>query len=114
MEKVNQQVRKEIGIIIQQELSDPRLEFVSITRVDVSRDLRSAKVFFSVLGEADKVTQAQKSLNSAGGVIRRMVGQKIKMRFTPEFFFYYDNSLDMSNKIEETLKEIQDETSDDY
>ncbi|MCA9398709.1 MAG: 30S ribosome-binding factor RbfA [Candidatus Omnitrophica bacterium] len=113
MDKVNQQVRREIGLIIQQEMSDPRLQFVAITRVDVSKDLRTARVFFNVIGDSKKILDAKNALQSARGAIRRKVGQKIKMRFTPEFSFFYDDSMDIANRIEDTLKEINDETKDD-
>ncbi len=109
IEKVNQQVKREIGRIIQQELSDPRLQFVTITNADVSRDLRNAKIYFSVLGEKDQVHAAQQGLESAKGMIRKLLGQSMSMRHTPELFFMYDQSIEMSVRIEETLKEIHDE-----
>jgi len=109
IDRVNQQVKREIGKIIQQELSDPRLQFVTITEVDVSRDLRNAKVRFSVLGEGDQVQAAQNGLEGARGMVRKLLGQRMNMRHTPELFFIYDQSIEMSVRIEETLKEIHDE-----
>jgi ribosome-binding factor A len=109
IEKVNQQLKREISIIIQQDLGDPRIEFVTITSVDVSRDLRNAKVLFSVLGEPSKAEVAQKGLEGARGMIRKLIGQRIKMRFTPDLSFVYDHSIELSARIEETLKGIHDE-----
>ncbi len=109
IDRVNQQVKREIGKIIQQELSDPRLQFVTITEVDVSRDLRNAKIRFSVLGEAEQIQAAKDGLESAKGMIRKLLGQQMNMRHTPELFFIYDQSIEMSARIEETLKEIHDE-----
>lgn len=109
IEKVNQQVKREIGRIILQELSDPRLQFVTITGADVSRDLRNARIRFSVLGEEKQMQAALQGLEGAKGMIRRLLGQSMNMRHTPELFFIYDQSVEMSVRIEETLKEIHDE-----
>lgn len=109
IEKVNEQIKRDISFIIQEELSDPRLSFVSITHVEVSKDLRSAKVFFSVLGSDAQVKSAQLALDKAKSFIRRELGRRVKMRFTPELFFKYDNSLQFGVVLEETIKEIRDE-----
>ncbi len=106
IERVNEQIKREIGVIVQQELADPRLRFVTITNVDTSRDLRTAKVYFSVLGENSAAQAAQKALESAAGIIRRYVGGHIKMRYTPEFHFIYDRSAEFSARVEQTLTEI--------
>ena len=108
IDRVNQQVKREIGRIIQQELGDPRVQFVTITDVDVSRDLRNAKIHFSVLGEQAQVQAAQKGLDGARGMIRKLLGQNMSIRHTPELFFIYDQSIEASIRIEETLKEIRD------
>lgn len=109
MAKVNEQIKREVGLIIQQELSDNRFQFVSIMSVDVSKDLRSARVFFSVLGDVSQGQNIAKLLNKARGVIRRELGRRITMRNTPELNFIFDDSLQSGIRIEETLKEIQDE-----
>lgn len=110
MDKVNQQIKREIGSILLTELNDPRFQFVTITAVEVSKDLRSARVFFSVLDNAGDIGDIQKTLNRARGTIRRHVGDRIKMRNTPELNFYYDKSIVDGFKIEETLKDINDES----
>ena len=109
MERINNQVKREIGKIIQRELGDPRLQFVTITEADVSRDLHNARIRFSVLGETSAVQAAKKGLESARGMIRKLLGKSMNMRHTPELFFIYDQSIEMSARIEETLKEIHDE-----
>lgn len=111
IDRVNAQIKKEISRIIHQELGDPRLQFVTILRVEVSRDLRTAKVYFSALGESSAAQAAKKALESAGGIIRRYVGGHIKMRYTPELHFVYDRSAEFSARVEQTLTEIHhDET----
>ena len=114
IKKVNQEVKREIGRIIQRELGDPRLEFVTITEVDVSRDLRNARIRFSVLGEASQAKAAQQGLEGARGMIRKLLGKNMNLRYTPELFFIYDQSVEMSVRIEETLKEIRDEHEKHY
>jgi len=113
IERVNQQVKREISRIIQLELSDPRLEFVSITGVEVSKDLRNARVYFSVLGDESRVEAAATGLNGAGGTIRGLLSKKLNMRNTPELRFYHDKSIEYSSYVEETLKEINDEHNSD-
>lgn len=111
IDRVNAQIKKEISRIIHQELGDPRLQFVTITGVEVSRDLRTGKVYFSALGEKSAAEAAQKALVSAAGIIRRYVGSNVKMRYTPEFHFVYDRSAEFSARVEQTLMEIHhDET----
>lgn len=112
IDRVNRQVKRELGRIIQQELSDPRLQFVTITEVDVSRDLRNARIRFSVLGEKGRVQAAEQGLEGARGMIRKLLGQSMSIRHTPELFFIYDQSVEMSVRIEETLKEINNENEE--
>lgn len=109
IDRINQQVKREIGKIIQQKLGDPRLQFVTITEADVSRDLRNAKIRYSVLGEQHQAEAAQDGLEGAKGMIRKLLGQSMNMRHTPELFFIYDQSIEMSARIEETLREIRNE-----
>ena len=120
--RVNAQIKKEISRVVHQELGDPRLQFVTILRVETSRDLRTARVYFSALagripsaegsssprggGENSAVEAAEKGLVSAAGIIRRYVGGNVKMRYTPEFHFIHDRSAEFSARVEQTLTEI--------
>ena len=107
MEKINQLVKREIGNIIQRNAEDPRLQFVTITNVDVSPDLHQARVNFSVLGDKAQSNAAGEALDSASGYIRRLVGQKVNLRYTPELHFVYDPSIEYSARVEQTLQEIK-------
>ena len=109
IDRVNHQMKRVIGEILQREFEDSRLTFVTITGVDTTKDLRHAKVYFSVLGNAKQIEDAQKRLDHARGLIRRFVGQKLVMRYLPELVFVYDNSAEISARIEQTLQEIQDD-----
>ncbi len=110
MERVNQQLKREISMILQRDLSDPRFQFVTITAVETSKDIRHAKVYFSVLGDEKQVNKATEGLEKASGMIRRLVAQKMEIRNTPELVFYYDQSLERSSQIDEALQEIKDES----
>ena len=109
IERINQQMKREISFILQRELGDPRFQFVTIISVDVSRDLRYAKVRFSVLGKPEQAKIAEAGLNHARGAIRKLVGQRISMRYTPELDFIYDQSLEYSASIDEALEGIRNE-----
>ncbi|MCD4779328.1 MAG: 30S ribosome-binding factor RbfA [Candidatus Omnitrophica bacterium] len=109
IEKVNQQLKKDISRIIRKELSDPRFTFITITHVETSKDLRQAKVFFSLLGETDQIEGILSSLDRVRGIIRKYVGKCITMRYTPELHFFYDSSIKESARLEETFKEIHNE-----
>ncbi len=73
MERIDQQLKQEIAKIILQDLSDPRLQFVSVTHVKTSNDLRNAKVLYSMLGDFSNVDQVQQGLSRASGMIRRLL-----------------------------------------
>ncbi|MCX5702413.1 MAG: 30S ribosome-binding factor RbfA [Candidatus Omnitrophica bacterium] len=107
-EKVAEALRKEISSIIHDELKDPRLGFVTITNVDLTGDLRYAKVFFSVLGKDQEYKRTKEALDSALGFIRRLIAQRIRLRFTPEIAFKEDRSSEYSIKIQQVLEEIKE------
>ena len=106
MEKVNETMKREISLIIQQEISDPRLEFVTVTGADVSPDLQHARITYSVLGSEKQIAEAGDVLSKACGYIRRLVGQRLQMRYIPEIQFVYDQSIAYGARIEQTIQEI--------
>jgi len=108
--RISEEMKREISDIIQNDLKDPRLpKLVSITQVDVTRDLRYAKVFASVLGSDEEKKNAIAGLKSAAGFIRREVGHRMQIRYTPELQFELDNSIEhgvyISKLIDETTKD---------
>lgn len=109
MERVNQQIKREIGNIIQYgEIKDPRLTFVTITYVECSKDLQHARVGFSVLSNNRKEIQnVQEGLSSARGFVRKLIGQRVRLRYTPEIVFVHDDSLSYASRIDQTLEEIK-------
>ena len=109
MDRVNQMIKREVCNIVQRELEDPRLQFVSISRIEVSRDLKHAKVYFSVLGEEERIEKAQSAFDSARSLIRKRVAQRVRLKFIPEFDFYHDESLKFNIELEKEVERLSDE-----
>jgi len=107
-ERVVEAIRKEVSIILHDELNDPRLGFVTITRVELTADLRSALIFFSVLGRDEEYKKTKEALDSALGFIRKLVAERINLRIAPEIMFREDRSTQYSVRIEEILNEIKE------
>lgn len=108
IERVNETIRREISLIVQQELSDPRLELVTISRAQVSRDLQHAKIYFSTLGDESRALHAQGGLDSAKGLIRKMVGQRLRMKFMPDLTFIHDKSVEYITHLREEMDKLHD------
>jgi ribosome-binding factor A len=101
-------MKKEIADLISNTIKDPRLpELVSITAVRVTKDLRYAKVFVSVYGNDQQKKDALQALKHAAGFVRREIGQRIQLRYTPEILFVLDDSIEygmhISNLIDKTM-----------
>ncbi|MGD0336463.1 MAG: 30S ribosome-binding factor RbfA [Candidatus Omnitrophota bacterium] len=107
-DKVGEAVRQEISLILQNKLKDPRIGFATITRVEMTADLRMAKVFFSVLGKDEDYKKTQQALESALGYIRKLVAERVNLRFAPEIIFRDDRSSEYSVRIQEVLEEIKE------
>ena len=102
-------LQEELSLVIQRELKDPRLGFASITRVDVSPDIRYARVFVSVYGSVDEQESTIEALNHASGYIRKLVGPRLSLRFIPSFSFVLDNSMEHAERIARLLNDVQDD-----
>lgn len=102
-------MRQEISKIVQNEMKDPRLGFITITGVEITRDLRHAKVFFSTLGEMKDKRLALKALVSARGFIKALVSEKVKLRYMPQIEFKIDEALDRGQRIHDILEKIKKE-----
>ncbi|MCR4399183.1 MAG: 30S ribosome-binding factor RbfA [Firmicutes bacterium] len=103
--RVAEAIKQEISDILRDELKDPRVGFASVTRVDVSKDLRHAKVFVSVLGDEKQKADTMEGLESATGFIRSEVGKRIRLHHTPEILFRLDESIERSVRIAKVLRE---------
>jgi len=108
-ERVQEALRQEISRIVQNEIKDPRLGFITITGVELTKDLRYAKVYFSVLGEEKEKKLALKGLNSARGYIKGHISDRIKLRFMPQIEFKIDETLEHTKKIYDLLDKLKKE-----
>ncbi len=110
MEKVNALIKKEIGnIILKEEIRDPRVKFITIQSVDVSKDLQHARVRFSILSDDPaEIQKAQDGLTSCAGYIRKLISQRTELRYTPEVQFFFDKGVQHLAKIDMVLQEIKD------
>ena len=112
MDKVQEEMRQRVSTIIQQRLQDPRIGFVTVVRVEVTADLRIAKVYFTALNEGDSLKGTIDGLNKSAGFVRRCIGESMRMKFTPEIRFIYDETKDGPNRIDEIIEKIHQEDKD--
>jgi len=106
-DRISEEIKKELGSIIQHELKDPRLpDFTSVVSVSVSKDLRHAKIRISVLGDETQKKNAIEGLTSASGFIRKELGRRIKIRYIPELHFELDNSIEHGVYISRLINEV--------
>ena len=94
-QRIGDQMQRELAQLIRREVKDPRLGLVTITAVDVSRDLSHAQVYVTVMGQDgnDEVAQSIKVLNTAAGFLRKQIGREMKLRTVPQLHFRYDESV---------------------
>ncbi len=107
IDRISEEVKRELSMIIR-DLKDPRLSkaVVSVVNVNVTKDLKFAKAYISVLGSEDLQKGAMDALKSASGFIRKEVGHRVNLRNTPEFTFVLDNSIEYGAHINEVLKNL--------
>lgn len=91
--RVGEQIQRELAGLLHEELKDPRLGMISVSGVEVSRDLAHARVYISVLGGEESVSETLKVLNKAAGFLRHQLGQRMRLRVIPQLRFLYDASL---------------------
>jgi ribosome-binding factor A len=102
--RVSQQVQKELARILQQEVKDPRIGMVTISGVDITRDLAYATVFVTFLTIGDQTNdESLKGLNAASGYIRRLLGKAMRLRIVPEVRFTFDETLTEGLRISELV-----------
>lgn len=106
LDRVNQLIKEEISLLLQRELKDPRLGFVSVTDVETSKDLRQAKVYVSVLGGDEQWKASMAALTSARGFVRNWLRQHLDLRVTPELEFRPDRSMEHAARIQALLRNL--------
>ena len=92
-------IQRELAVLIQQEIKDPRMKMITVSAVNLTRDLAHAKVYVTVLGNEEEIPVNIKLLNNAGKFLRSQLAHKLKIRTIPELTFIYDSSLVAGNKL---------------
>lgn len=107
LERVNQLIKEEISLLLQRELKDPRLGFVTVTEVDVTPDLKHAKVYVSVLGPEERWASSLAALDSARGFVWNWLRRHLDLRVTPEIVFRPDRSMEHAAHIQSLLADLR-------
>ena len=108
-EKLGELITVELSDLIRTRLKDPRVGFASITRVDVSGDLRHAKVFVSVMGSAEEQAETMKGLKNANGFLRHELAGRLTLRYMPELAFKLDTSIEEGARILDLIHKVEQE-----
>jgi len=113
IDRISEQVRREVDLILREHLSDPRIKGTfSVTRAHVTRDLRYAKIYVSIL-EAENREPMMAALKSAAGFVRHELGNRMIIRYAPEVLFELDQNIEYGIHIASVLKQVQPEEGTD-
>jgi len=106
-DRVNALLQRELGMIISEELRDPRIAFATVTAVEITSDLRSAKVHVSVLGDEDQVKSTMVALNEARPYLRHEIGARTELRYVPDLTFVSDQTAERAARIATLLRQAK-------
>jgi ribosome-binding factor A len=107
-QRIALQIQHEVSLMISRDMKDRRIGFVTVTGVQMSPDLRHAKIFISLMGSDDEKKESLVTLNHATGWIRRELGQRIRMKFLPDIVFLKDTSQEYGERIDRLIGEIHE------
>jgi ribosome-binding factor A len=103
--RLGEEIREEVAEIIASKLKDPRIGFVTVTRVEMTSDQELAKIYVGVLGDEKQRKETLVGLKQASGFVRRALAQNLKLRRTPNVVFHYDKGLDATDRVAQLLAE---------
>lgn len=106
-QRVGELILEDISNILRREINDPRIGFVTLTKVKITDDLRNAKVFVSVMGTEEEKKSSLEGLTSASGFIRKKLSSRLDLRYVPEIFFKIDNTMEKGDKILTILSNLE-------
>jgi ribosome-binding factor A len=112
-ERVSDRIHQEISDLLQKEMRDPRLDFVTVTDVEISPDLKLATVFVTTLGDREAGNSALAGLQHASGYIRRELAQRLQMRIVPELRFVLDESWERGARVDALLERLHSTAPND-
>ncbi|MCR4375296.1 MAG: 30S ribosome-binding factor RbfA [Acidobacteria bacterium] len=108
-DRVGEQIRQELSQILSQQVQDPGIGFLTLTRVKVTPDLQLARVLYTVFGDEKQRKETQKALERALPYLRRQIGSRIRLRRVPDLQFFYDESVAHQDRIEKILLDLKHE-----
>src|SRR2546427_12462708 len=106
-DRVAEQIRSELALLLARQVHDPGIGFVTLTRVQISPDLQSARVFYTALGDVTARRSSARALDRAAPFLRRQIGSRLRLKRVPELKFLYDESIAGQDRIEQLLNEIR-------
>ena len=109
-DRIGEQVRAEVARILREEVTDPRIGLVTLTRVDVAPDLSNARIFWSTVGDRDEI---ERGLSSAAGFVRGRLARVLPLRKVPELRFLWDPSLELGDRTLAALRNLSPEAAED-
>ena len=107
-DRIGDLILKELAEILLRKVKDPRVADITLTNVEVSPDLRHAKVYYSLLGDDEKRSKATVGLESARGFVKRELGKRLQLRRIPDISFFFDTSLEHGSHIDRLLAELKE------
>ncbi len=110
--KVAERIREELAAILIEQVSDPRLKMVTITDVDVDRELAFASIYVTSMGDTERADEVMSGLEAARGFLRRELSNRIQMRSFPQLRFEWDTSYERGTRIDELLDQLREERGD--
>lgn len=109
VERIQEQVREEVSQMLQNEVRDPGVGLVTVTRAKVTGDLSLARVYWTIIGDANERKKTQKALERASGYVRHLLAERLTLRRSPEVKFIFDESVAAQDRIEQIIQEIHAE-----
>ncbi len=106
-ERVGELLREEINEVIRREINNPKLGFITITQVKVTNDLKHAKVYYSVYGTEKNRKETSEILKASSSFVRRQIGRRVRLRYTPHIEFFYDRIPEDASHITNLLEKIK-------
>jgi ribosome-binding factor A len=108
-ERVGEEIRQAVGLALAREVQDPRIGFVTITRVKVSPDLQQVRLYYTAMGDERARKDTARGLEAAKAFLRRAIGNRVRLRRVPEIAFEYDRGVEHQDRVEQLLREIDEE-----
>ena len=108
-DRVGDQIRKELSVLIAREVHDPGIGFLTITQVKMTPDLQNARVYYTIIGDEKARKETQRALGRATPFLRRQVGNRVRLKTVPTLEFFYDESIERQDRIEKIMLDIQAE-----